>query len=680
MFSLFINRQLYTFAPPPYQTDVIPVPVTVITDWWGDYVGIRLFIWDTWEYTDRFYPGDIVRPAPDCPNLDYIPSTTSGADQYPPYYFTSGGSLVTQGPNWLEGTPGPDSLNMGDSGGPYDGAIAFQSRDSIDDTSADEIIIPGTAEDTTFESNGGADIYVWKLGDGNDSYRPWNTGPGDDIVHILDVASASADINLSGHENRNLQIDMPSGETLTLLNVFTADSGHHIEELRFQDRSYTLDGIRLRAMEEQKASGNVYGTNLQENHIHRPSVDGSYTLRRVENEGGNFDTLTFQGLDLEDVTLEYCCGAYSNLTITTPDGDTVVVERQLSGGPDWSAAHEIYFEDGLATSQELLDKAVDDQIADGGGVNLLPAQDETLRYVTSEDGYIYFESWDNGSSETDRIFFTEDGLADVTFESAYNDLNIRTSDGDLVSMRDHFDFDQDMEEIWFAGESSPMSYADQLARLHADQLAAGGTVWMTRQDDVITYDAAAHGTISFDHFRAVSGDTDVFQTSTPHTSVRMGTGDREFLYFEFPDGDRVNMGGGVQNDSRRFETFTFNGVTRTLSEIQEQAFENDLANGSTVWLTYGDDRVDYSVSAHGDGYINTSWDRNGDTDTIAVDEPYSDVSLSMNGNDLEITTSDGDTLRIRDAFGRADSGQAIQVFEFDGTIIPTNTVETDAGP
>ncbi|WP_302478205.1 BapA/Bap/LapF family prefix-like domain-containing protein, partial [Ruegeria arenilitoris] len=192
--------------------------------------------------------------------------------------------------------------------------------------------------------------------------------------------------------------------------------------------------------------------------------DGSDTIKDYSTKSEN-DRLVFTDVNADDVTFSQNSG--KDLIITLSNGDTITITDHFDNG--WEDMELIEFADGTVLDLAgIAAKTISDQNGDGddvvrgstgadtfhGGVG-----NDTLIGGTGADTYIY--SLGDGSdtikdystrSEDDRLIFTDLNADDVTFsQNSGKDLIITLSNGDTITITDHFDNGwEDMELIEFA--------------------------------------------------------------------------------------------------------------------------------------------------------------------------------------------------------------------------------------
>lgn len=554
--------------PPPSQRDTMDFPPIVETHYYGKFLGMWNFgIYPAWAYVKTYEPGMDTRLSEDgfCPNVNYPPASVAGAGNYPPYY--DDGPLM--GLRFLEGTPSFDRLDM--DNGTYDAVIGFQDADTIDDTTGGEIIIPGPGNDF-FSSDGGADTYVYKLGDGSDNYRPRNSGSGTDTVHFLDIASTDVDIQSNG--GTWLTLGMPDGGRLTLEYLFNSASYRWVDELRFTDTTFATaqsirDWVANSRLPAHGTSASYDALAVPENHVYEMAEHGTVSIYNMNYPGMARDSFTFADVARNDVTMRILSNR-ETLRVTLPDGETATLSKIFDPSASERRLIDFSFSDGAITHQELRDKAVMDAVAEGGRF-YLTHYPENIVYTASVHPSVSTESYGLGT-DNDTLTFTETDYGDAVLrtEDYGRDLRITLPDGDTFLLIDHFNGDP-METISFADGTTP-TLQQQANKAIADQLDAGASsITMSQLDDDIVYDPTNHGSITFYLSGNDSSDVNTFETTTPWADVEIwaqGSVDARII---FPDGDVVRLNDQMRSSGNRpIDTFTFDGVSYTRQDFADR--------------------------------------------------------------------------------------------------------------
>lgn len=566
---LFIGGRVTTFEGPE-RTDIVDVPNVTSINWWGDYIGITLFIWDTWEWTKQFGPNDLQPPignGTNCSNVIAAADSTAGADAYAPYFTSSNSD------QFLKGTPGRDNLDM--NSGSYIGVIGFQFPDTIGDTTGDDIIIPGPGDDAVTD-RGGADTYVYKSGDGNDSYTPNSSISNRDKVVLLDISSANTTPSGTDVNNAGLNLRFSNGQTLTLDFVFFGTS-RRLQSIQFTDKTLVQDQIQDWLVESEKppqgSSGTVKGTELADHYFHTVPQDGSYKIDNLDS-GSTQDILTFTDQTFSGASL--AIARFSpDLIIHTDDGDAVTIKNQFTTSPRWGVK-TLSFTDTTPTWQQVRDRAANDAKKSGGTV-YLTQYDENIVHTASTDPSFSFRSYST-LGETDTLTFTETEYANATFKSSGEDLLVFAG-GDTIRIRSQFGTQNNarLEKMTFAGPSSiTPTLQDQLDKAISDQIRAGASaIYLTRLDDNIAYDPATDSNITFNTAWSSSSDTDTFSTTAIWGNVLFSQSGSADLRIDFPNGKHITitsqLGSATNNP---LQSFVFNGTPHTLADIKTR-----IANG-----------------------------------------------------------------------------------------------------
>ncbi len=284
-----------------------------------------------------------------------------------------------------------------------------------------------------------ADIYWHNTGDG--SYAIQEYGVGLDQLTFADLNAI--DVSFVKNNGGDLVMTTIGGHVITVADHFVSDF-EDIENINFADGT-TLDlaGIRAKAMEDQKATGMVRGTTEAESYQHSAG-DGSYTIQEY---GAGLDEFTFSDLNAADVS--FVKNNDGDLVMTTTGGDVVTVTDHFVS--DYEDIESFNFADG--TTLDLSDiraKTMEDQKATG----MVRGTTESESYQHSAgDGSYTIQEY---GAASDEFVFADLNETDLTFtETTGGDLVMTASNGDTITVLDHFASDyEDIELIVFADGSS----------------------------------------------------------------------------------------------------------------------------------------------------------------------------------------------------------------------------------
>ncbi len=313
------------------------------------------------------------------------------------------------------------------------------------------------------------------------------------------------------------------------------------------------------------AGGDIYAYSLG---------DGSDTIRDYSTKGSENDRLVFTDVNADDVTFSQNSG--KDLIITLSNGDTITITDHFDNG--WEDMELIEFADGTVLDLAgIAAKTISDQNGDGndvvrgsndadtfhGGVG-----NDTLIGGTGADTYIY--SLGDGSdtikdystrSEDDRLVFTDVNADDVTFsQNSGKDLIITLSNGDTITITDHFDNGwEDMELIEFA-DGTVLDLAGIAAKAISDQNGDG--------DDVV---------------RGSTG-SDTFHGGVGNDTLIGGTGADTYIY-SLGDGSDTIKDYSTRSEDDRLVFTDVNVDDVVFSQNSGEDLVITLSNGDTVTVT-----------------------------------------------------------------------------------------------
>ncbi len=296
-----------------------------------------------------------------------------------------------------------------------------------------------------------AENYVHAEGDGSYTITDYDDGnnSGTDTLTFTDLNSTEVTFNQIDYD---LVATTAGGDVVTIEHYFYSNGRNVVETLSFAD-SVSLDwqGVRDRSVADQKAAGAVVvtGSELAENYVHAEG-DGSYTINDFDpNSNSGTDTLTFTDLNSTNVSM---IQSDYDLVITTDGGETITIDNYFDTDQDYHI-EQISFADGVTMEwQAVRDRSVADQKAAGYAVVSGTSLGENYVH-TSGDGSYTINDFDGGSnSGTDTLTFTDQSSTDVSITQVANDLVITASDGETVTIDNHFDADYDytIDQIIFS--------------------------------------------------------------------------------------------------------------------------------------------------------------------------------------------------------------------------------------
>ncbi|WP_302479642.1 calcium-binding protein, partial [Ruegeria arenilitoris] len=481
----------------------------------------------------------------------------------------------------LEGTTGNDSITANSAS-----HIKAGAGDDVVTGSSGRDLISGGEGDDTLNGSSGADVYIYSLGDGSDTIKDYSTkGSENDRLVFTDVNAD--DVTFSQNSGKDLIITLSNGDTITITDHF--DNGwEDMELIEFADGTVLdLAGIAAKTISDQNGDGNdvvrgssgadtfhggvgndtLIGGTGADTYIYSLG-DGSDTIKDYSTRSED-DRLVFTDVNADDVSFSQNSG--KDLIITLSNGDTVTVTDHFDGG--WENMELIEFADGTVLNlAEITAKAISDQNGDGDDVVLGSNYDDTfhggvgndtLKGGAGSDTYIYSLGNgndtinDNSSNGTDRLIFTDVNADDVTFsQNAGKDLVITLSNGETVTITDHFDNSKEQVELIEFADGTVLDLAGITAKSIDDQNGDG--------DDVVlgsNYDDTFYG--------GVGNDT-----------LKGGAGSDTYIYSLGNGSDTIN-----DNSSYGTDRLVFTDVNADDATFSQNAGEDlviTLSNGETV--------------------------------------------------------------------------------------------------
>jgi len=568
---------------------------------------------------------------------------------------------------FLMGTPDLDTLDAG-NGGPWAGVMALESDDDIDDTSADEILIPGPGDDLV-DHAGGKDTFVYARGDGYD-YIDFVAG--NFTYEFPDISTTEAKLIVDRHD---FVISLPDGEIRAENSYFQSEGTRNPIAVNFSDQSLDEPAIRARAVEDAKPTGRVYLTPYDEPVVHRYTRDGTYHLlfnlvgdHELRFSQANYDQTRFRAL-----------GNGTDLRIYTPDDEYVEVEYHVF--PSLTGTiKRIEFADGKSpTMQEIVNKAAED--GKGWGKFELTEHDEVMFHTASVDPSYTIDGRTAGS---DTLTFTETAYDDSRFRlvGSGHGLRVYTPDDDFVQIEYHTypALTGKVDEMTFAdGKVSTMQ--ETVDKAAEDGKAWGKIVLSTHDENMFVSEAA-------DPSYIIDGQKDGFDTLTfsdvsyDQSRFRL-TGDGRHLRVYTPDDDYVEITYHVfPSLTGKVDKIVFSdGISPTMQQTVDKA-GHDGKDWGRVYLSDYDDNIvhtsssdpSYSIEGQKGGndtltFLETTWEEAAFTDggyqgtTLNIHTPGGDTVTivyffhnSLRGRIDSITFADGKTPTEQEIIDRLNKG------------------------
>ncbi|NNY48045.1 MULTISPECIES: calcium-binding protein [unclassified Roseobacter] len=302
--------------------------------------------------------------------------------------------------------------------------------------------------------------YIHTQGDGSYTITDLGINSFHDSLTFTDVNAEDAKFSKTAH--MDLRIELPNGEIITVVDHFRnglsgLNYAYEIEKIVFADGTeLNTQDIRLKSIADQKASGDVLGTEVAETYSHSQG-DGSYTITDFSSQTSQIDRLEFTDVDAADVL--FSKNSDKDLIITLANGETItVIDHFLANhtGRFSYQIEQVTFSDGTVLDLQRIADKVDADLFAGGGTS--GGQDQTgtpgadnYAHVLGDGSYTITDE-SSSPSTIDRLTFLDVTATDVAFsQNAGGDLVITLSNGETVTITDHFaSTHYDMEEIAFA--------------------------------------------------------------------------------------------------------------------------------------------------------------------------------------------------------------------------------------
>lgn len=322
------------------------------------------------------------------------------------------------GGDLLVGNAGNDTL-YGDNG--QDILLGGLGNDTLNSGSGDDRLIGGVGNDH-LTGGDGSDVYVYELGDGQDTINNYDVGAGRFDVLVLGEGITPDGVTAT-RLNNNLVLSI-NGTTdwITVTNYFTSDGagGYQLDQIRFADGTiWTVDVLKPLVQIPTEGNDNLYGyagsdtlTGLAGNDViygyggddvleggfGNDSLsggtgadtylfnagDGQDTIDNYDNSAGRFDVLQLgEGIAPEDLTARR---SGTNLVLSFAGStDRIAITNYFESD---AAGHyrldEIQFADGSAWNVATVKSLV--QIPTEGNDNLYGyASNDNLSGLAGDD-------------------------------------------------------------------------------------------------------------------------------------------------------------------------------------------------------------------------------------------------------------------------------------------------------
>ena len=349
-------------------------------------------------------------------------------------------------------------------------------------------ILIGGAGDDQLDGGLGADVYIFNVGDGNDTISDYTSE--DNIIRFGEGISESAiRLGLSGIQS-NMSIALGNGDSIALGFFDQNDTAGSatISGLEFSGgSSLTLEKLLSRGFDLEGSAqvNNIRGTNI---------TDRIYGFAGNDTLNGNAGDDIIYGGSGDD----YLGGDEGNDRLEGEAGNDT-----LSGG----AGNDILL--GGLGDDLLLGGAGDDFIDGGAGNNKAVDGDGADRYVLRSGSVLEIEFYDStaGDAYTDTLEFADAVSSEVSFSKVDSNLLLFVRGAQVATLKNVYSYKLPLAAVTFAD----------------------GTTWNAATLSTNVYDAApilgaVNGTAGADVIRTGSAD-DVIYANAGSDSVDAGAGD-----------------------------------------------------------------------------------------------------------------------------------------------------------
>lgn len=460
--------------------------------------------------------------------------------------------LHSLGQNYREGTDGNDTVQSVGTG--Y--LIGGDGDDTLTGYLGDgEVFFAGKGNDTinTLYGYSDDDLFLYRFGDGSDTITDYGYSLNvTDRLKLIDIDEA--DVIFSATSGHDLVLTMQDGATVTIVDHFRSKF-YSVEEIEFSDGTvFHAQDIRNRSVEDQKSSGFVRGSGLDEQYQHDIG-DGSYTIFDVSYGVTSIDELVFSDQLADDVAFSQNSG--QDLLISASNGEVITITDHFRN--DRYDMELIEFSDGTVLDEQAIrNRSIEDQKS--GGFVRGSGLDEQYEYASTDGSYTILDH-SYSSLSSDSLLLTDQQSSGVTFtQNAGQDLVLAMSSGEVVTIRDHFRNDQyDMETIEFSDGTSLDAQAIR-DRTVEDQKSSGNVRGSGLEEN---YEhSSTDGTYSVIDFTYSSLPDDRFVfTDVTASDLTFTQASNDDLIIEFNDGNTVTIVDQFRSWQYGIEEFEFSDGT-----------------------------------------------------------------------------------------------------------------------
>ncbi len=536
------------------------------------------------------------------------------------------------------------------------------SNDYLNGTAADEFM-EGLAGNDTLNGNGGndtldggmgndslnggngSDIYLYDLGDGNDTINNYDVTTGKEDILRFKASITTADVTLSRSTNA-LWVKLSNGERITVNNFFISDAagGYQLEAIEFNDGT-RWDTTTIKAMVQTatELADTIYGYGSDDTLSGGGGNDSIYGYAGVDTLNGDAGADRLYGGDDND-TLN---GGADNDTISGDNGDD-----QLNG------------DDG---NDNLTGGIGNDQLDGGAGNDSLNGSNGNDTYLYGMgDGNDSINNYDASAGRSDILRFKANvALADVTLERSGNHLWVTLSNGEKITVSNFFINDATAAYIIDAIEFADGTSWD-IATIKAKVQGAttgNDTIYGYGDDETLSGLAGNDTLYGYGGVDTLNGDAG---------ADRLYGGDGNDTLNGGADNDTVN---GDNGDDQLYGNEGTDSLTGGNGNDQlDGGPGNDTLNGSN-----GSDTYLYGLG-DGSDTINNYDTSAGREDVLRFKAGIvpGDITLSRSANHLWVSHTNGDKITVNNVFiSDGAGGYQIDAIEFnDGTLWDINQIKT----